>query len=74
MDETPKRGRGRPVGTGKGKTPVRTLRFGSLWDQAETIAKGRGEAMTDVVSPAIERALRRYVKQHEGNESEGNQP
>lgn len=43
---------------------MRTMRFGPLWDQAETIAKQRGETMTDVVSPAIERELKRYIRQH----------
>lgn len=48
---------GRPA---TGQTPVRTLRLGSIWDEAKAIADQRGEKMTAVV----EDALRRYIKRH----------
>lgn len=54
---TESRGPGRPA---TGQTPVRTMRVGSIWDQAKAIADARGEKMTAVV----EDALRRYVRRH----------
>lgn len=53
----PPRRRGRPA---TGVTPKRNIRIGTIWDQAETIAKQRGERMTQVV----EAELRRYVARH----------
>lgn len=47
-----------------GTTPKRNLRVGEIWDEAEAIAKARGETMSDVVKPMIERGLRRYINQH----------
>lgn len=44
---------GRPA---TGKTPVRTVRLGAVWDEAKTNAKADGETMTHV----LDRLLRRY--------------
>jgi hypothetical protein len=57
-----KRGRGRPKTTGT--TPSRHIRIGPLWDAAKAIAERRHEDMSDIVRPDIERALKRYIKQH----------
>lgn len=57
-----KKKRGRPVTTGT--TPKRNLRIGEVWDEAEAIAKERGETMSDVARPILERGLRRYINQH----------
>lgn len=65
MEEVPKRGRGRPVTTGV--TPKRNIRIGDLWDRAEVIARRRDETMTDIVKPAVERALRRYIRDNGGS-------
>lgn len=54
----PKR-RGRPAKPG-GPTPVRTLRCGDNWDEAERIAKARGENMAAVV----DRQLASYIRRH----------
>lgn len=62
-----KRGRGRPKTTGT--TPSRHIRIGALWDQAKAIAEARGEDMTDIVKPDIERALKRYIKKHTQKEA-----
>lgn len=53
----PKRRPGRPA---TGKTPVRSIRIGDVWDQAKVIAEQRGETITSV----IERALTEYVNTH----------
>lgn len=47
-----------------GTTPKRNLRVGEIWDEAEAIAKSRGETMSDVARPILERGLRRYINQH----------
>ena len=57
MDDQPKRGRGRPA---TGQTPVRTIRVGEVWDQAQKVARARGESMATVVADC----LRRYVKRN----------
>lgn len=45
-----------------GVTPVRNIRIGDqLWHAAQDVAKARGETLT----AAIERALRKYVADHE---------
>lgn len=49
-----RRGPGRPP---TGKTPTRSLRMGTVWDQARSVAVVRGETITEV----IEAALGRYV-------------
>ena len=61
MTEDEKRRRGRPA---TGVTPKRNLRIGAVWDEAEKIAHARGETISDVVKPIIERGLKRYIKQH----------
>lgn len=63
VTEETKRSRGRPS---TGVTPIRHLRVGALWDEAEAIAKRRNETMTDIVKPSVERALKRYINQHQG--------
>lgn len=55
---TESRGVGRPA---TGQTPVRTMRVGTIWDEAKAIADARGEKMTAVV----EDALRRYVRRNQ---------
>lgn len=62
MTEDEKRRRGRPA---TGVTPKRNLRIGAVWDEAEEIASARGEKISDVVRPIIERGLKRYIKQHQ---------
>jgi hypothetical protein len=57
------RPRGRPR---TGVTPKRNIRVGALWDEAQAIAASRGDSMTEVVKPAIERALRRYIRDNGG--------
>lgn len=47
-----------------GTTPKRNIRVGDIWDEAEAIAKTRGETMTEIVKPIIERGLKRYIKEH----------
>lgn len=64
VTEDEKRRRGRPA---TGVTPKRNLRIGEVWDEAEAIAKARGERISDVVRPIIERGLKRYIKQHRGD-------
>ncbi len=62
MDErAPRRGPGRPA---TGVTPKRNIRVGDIWDQAAAIAERRGETMTEIVVPVIERELRRYVERY----------
>jgi hypothetical protein len=53
MEKTPHPG-GRPR-----RGPKRNLRAGAVWDQAATVAAGRGETMTDLVIRAIEAELKR---------------
>jgi hypothetical protein len=55
--EQVKRGPGRPA---TGQVPVRTVRVGSVWDEAHEIAKVRGEKFSDV----IDSLLKRYVARH----------
>ncbi len=57
-----KRKRGRPVTTGT--TPNRNVRVGAIWDEAKEIADARGETMSEVVVPIVERGLERYVSEH----------
>lgn len=65
VTEPDKRGRGRPKKPGgPAPTPVRTLRIGELWDEAEKIAEARKDKMADIVRPSVERALKRYISQH----------
>jgi hypothetical protein len=59
--EAEKRPRGRPR---TGITPKRNIRYGALWDEAEKIAKARKETMTEVVTPILDRGLRRYIGKH----------
>lgn len=55
-------GGGRPA---TGKTPIRSLgRIGHLWDEAAELAATRGETMSAVARPILERGLRDYVDQH----------
>jgi hypothetical protein len=61
-----KRGRGRPKTTGT--TPSRHIRIGTLWDEAEAIAKSREDNMSDILRPGIERDLKRYIKLHRTTE------
>jgi hypothetical protein len=43
------------------KTPARSVRVGEpLWEAAKTAAASNGETVTDVITDA----LRRYVKRH----------
>lgn len=42
------------------------MRIGGLWDEAEKIAEARGDNMTEIVKPSVERALQRYIRQHQG--------
>lgn len=49
-----KRRPGRPA---TGKTPVRSLRVGDVWDRAKAKAEAEGETITDVV----ERLLTEYA-------------
>ena len=59
-DTEPAPKRGRPVTTGT--TPHRTIRVtDELWNAALAAAQARGETVTAV----IERALERYVRDHE---------
>lgn len=62
VPEEEKRRPGRPTTTGT--TPKRNLRVGEIWDEAEAIAKQRGETMADVARPILERGLRRYINKH----------
>jgi len=64
-----KKRRGRPA---TGVTPKRNLRVGPVWDEAAAIAEARGETITDVARPILERGLRRYIRQH-GQEGVGDQ-
>lgn len=57
MTET-NRGPGRPA---TGHDPVRTIRMGPIWTEANALAKSRGERLSDV----IETALKRYVERHQ---------
>lgn len=57
MDEQEKPRRGRPP---TGVTPKRNIRVGTIWDEAEAIAKARGETMT----AAVEAGLRWYISEH----------
>lgn len=50
-----KRSRGRPVTTGT--PPVRTTRQGDVWDQADALAKARGETIHKVITRALEAYL-----------------
>jgi hypothetical protein len=61
-----KRRRGRPA---TGVTPKRNLRIGAVWDEAEQVAHARGEKISDVVRPIIERGLKRYIRQHRAERS-----
>lgn len=54
-----KRGPGRPA---TGHNPVRTIRMGDIWTEANELAKSRNERLADV----IEQALKRYVARHQG--------
>ena len=56
---TEKRGPGRPA---TGHDPVRTIRMGAIWAEANALAKSRNERLSDV----IEQALKRYVARHRG--------
>jgi hypothetical protein len=56
MDEQLKAQRGRPA---TGVTPKRNVRIGVVWDEAEAIAKARGEKMTDVIKQALANYVRR---------------
>lgn len=67
-EQQPKRGRGRPVTTGV--TPGRHIRVGRVWDDAETIAKQRGQTITDVVKEL----LAEYVERHGNALSSGDFP
>jgi phage protein U len=61
MDEQPtKRGPGRPA---TGRTPLRTIRAGAVWDRGAALAEGRGETMTDFVVRAIEREIARVERE-----------
>jgi len=50
--------RGRPA---TGKTKVRSVRVGHVWDEAKAIADSRGDHMAVI----IEKALHRYVQSAE---------
>lgn len=74
--ETPKRGPGRPKGSGAGETPIRHARIGAPWDRAEELALARAKRDGKVirrkdratgevrefgnVTAYVEEALRRY--------------
>jgi len=60
-DRAVRRGPGRPA---TGVTPKRNIRVGKIWDDAAVIAAERGETMSDVVVPILERELRRYVERY----------
>jgi hypothetical protein len=55
--EIEKRRPGRPA---TGHQPTRSVRIGSVWDEAKVIAAGRHESINQVII----RALERYVRQH----------
>lgn len=56
-EETARRRPGRPA---TGHAPTRSVRIGDVWDEAMTVANGRGEALNQVIT----RALERYVRAH----------
>lgn len=64
-----KRRPGRPR-TEAGTKPVRTTRQGPIWDEADTIARVRGETIHTVIS----RALSRYVARHQRELDAADQP
>lgn len=51
-----------------GPTPKRNIRVGQVWDDADAIARARGETMTQ----AVTRLLERYVARHRGELETGN--
>lgn len=61
--EQEKRGRGRPA---TGVTPKRNIRVGEIWDEAEAIAKDRGENMAQLVT----RLLHTWVAENRPTEAD----
>ena len=62
MDETEKRGRGRPPRPGGAREPHTHRYDPSTYARAEAIAQQRGEDLTEV----LERALENYIRRHGG--------
>jgi hypothetical protein len=61
-EPTTKRGPGRPA---TGQVPVRTIRIGDVWTEAQAVAKAEGKKFSDVV----DELLKRYVARHKGKRS-----
>ena len=56
-EQTSRRGPGRPA---TGQVPVRTVRVGPVWEEAQAVAKAEGKKFSDV----IDELLKRYVARH----------
>lgn len=51
-----------------GQTPVRSLRLGPVWDEAEELAKSGGRTMTDVVDALLRRWIPAERKRQNGRD------